>query len=68
MKCDLCGRDDLSAQELEVHKKYYHNHHVKPSSQQAQAVASGACPDCGSTLFWQEGCVKCMSCGFNKCE
>jgi len=25
------------------------------------------CPDCGSRLFYEEGCQKCHSCGFSKC-
>jgi len=27
----------------------------------------GACPDCGSQLSFEEGCVKCHSCGFTEC-
>ena len=26
------------------------------------------CPDCNGTLHYQEGCVMCASCGWNKCE
>lgn len=26
------------------------------------------CPDCGSTVQHQEGCVTCPSCGFSKCD
>lgn len=26
------------------------------------------CPDCGSTVQHQEGCVSCPSCGFSKCD
>jgi len=28
----------------------------------------GACPDCGSGLTKQEGCVVCHSCGYSKCS
>ncbi|WP_235401439.1 vitamin B12-dependent ribonucleotide reductase [Rubrobacter aplysinae] len=28
----------------------------------------GACPDCGSGLTRQEGCVTCFSCGYSKCS
>src|ERR671932_394684 len=28
----------------------------------------GACPDCGSGLTRQEGCVVCHSCGYSKCN
>ena len=66
MRCDLCGKDGLSDQELRVHKKYFHG---SPAvGQGAQKMVSGACPDCGTTLFYREGCVSCPSCGYNKCE
>jgi len=25
------------------------------------------CPECGETLFFSEGCVKCPACGYSKC-
>jgi len=25
------------------------------------------CPDCGAPLRFEEGCMKCESCGFSKC-
>ncbi len=30
-------------------------------------VVQGACRDCGSQLAYEEGCVKCYSCGFTEC-
>ena len=30
-------------------------------------VARGACPDCGSQIERQEGCLKCRSCGWSEC-
>jgi len=27
----------------------------------------GVCPDCGNALLHEEGCLKCMSCGYSKC-
>ena len=27
----------------------------------------GQCPDCGSSLEFAEGCVKCHVCGFSEC-
>ena len=37
---------------------------IKPS---ADAVHQGACMECGSQLSYEEGCVKCHSCGFTEC-
>jgi len=63
MICPICGRGGLSEKELAVHLKYFH----KKQAQQSQKVSAGACPECGLTLFYQEGCVTCMICGYNKC-
>ncbi len=29
---------------------------------------AGQCPDCGSSLIYQEGCHICLSCGYTKCS
>ncbi len=26
-----------------------------------------ACPDCGASLVYQEGCLACLNCGYNRC-
>ncbi|WP_406678534.1 vitamin B12-dependent ribonucleotide reductase [Moorella sp. ACPs] len=33
---------------------------------EAELIQKGICPECGSNLHFQEGCVTC-SCGFSKC-
>jgi len=32
-----------------------------------EEIARGACPDCGSQVERQEGCLKCRSCGWSEC-
>lgn len=66
MKCEQCGRDGLSQKELSIHIKYFHPKQMK-SYEQPQKVSGGVCPDCGSTLWYQEGCATCPNCGFSKC-
>jgi hypothetical protein len=66
MNCMECGRDNLSERELEVHIKFFHKQMVM-QYQQPQKVSSGICPDCKATLWFQEGCVSCHSCGYSKC-
>ena len=29
---------------------------------------SAMCPECSGTLVYQEGCTRCLDCGYNKCE
>jgi ribonucleoside-diphosphate reductase alpha chain len=43
---------------------------VEPGSVSAEmsGVGGDICPSCGaSSLFYQEGCVKCLSCGHSEC-
>ena len=53
------------------------NHVVKESSMSIpmesagpkSSVRGGTCPDCHeSTLFFENGCYRCGSCGYSKCE
>ena len=64
MICKLCHRGNLTERELEVHTKYFHS----KGRTTTQSIAQGVCPECGSTLFFQEGCYVCKVCGFGKCE
>ena len=36
--------------------------------QEEPAQANGVCPDCGSSLVHEEGCLNCHLCGFSKCS
>ena len=72
MKCPIpgCGRDGLTEKELDVHLRYFHKVPGKiPSAGQEppQRFASGVCPECGSTMWFEEGCATCHSCGYSKC-
>ncbi|HOW34995.1 MAG TPA: vitamin B12-dependent ribonucleotide reductase [Candidatus Omnitrophota bacterium] len=41
---------------------------LKPSEKHnVKANMVGVCPDCGSPLHHEEGCLKCYGCGFSKC-
>ncbi len=40
--------------------------HPLSAAEEAELIARGICPECGSSLYFQEGCVTC-SCGFSKC-
>ncbi len=33
-----------------------------------EAGGLDSCPDCGSSLAYEEGCLKCYSCGYSKCS
>jgi len=38
-----------------------------PALSRAGETSGLGCPDCGALLMYQEGCLVCRSCGFNKC-
>ena len=66
MKCAQCDREGLSEKELSIHIKYFHAKQIT-SYEQPQRIAAGVCPDCGVTLFYQEGCANCPGCGYSRC-
>lgn len=68
MKCTECGREGLTEHEMGIHKKYFHKHDVGSIQyQQPQKVTAGTCTECGGSLWFQEGCVVCHSCGYSRC-
>jgi ribonucleoside-diphosphate reductase alpha chain len=40
----------------------------KPETANYNPRTMTTCPDCGSDIFHENGCVTCPSCGFSKCE
>ena len=63
-KCKICGRGNITEKEIEMHLRFFHGH----EKQGAQKLVAGACPDCGYTLWFEEGCATCHSCGYSKCQ
>ena len=46
------------------------NRYLKGKAQkpnQAGSLIGVACPECGQTISFEEGCQKCHFCGFTKC-
>ena len=41
---------------------------VSPAMSIEVEITGSACPECGSTLEYTEGCVVCRSCGYSECE
>lgn len=39
-----------------------------PQKHNKEAGGLDSCPDCGSSLAYEEGCLKCYSCGYSKCS
>jgi len=55
---------DAIARVLE--KRYLKDGYCKANGY-ANTLRGEVCPDCGQTLCFEEGCVKCHFCGFTKC-
>ena len=43
-------------------------HQANGNGNTSDGYQARKCPDCNGTLHYLEGCVMCVSCGWNKCE
>ena len=46
----------------------YHNGNGNGNGKGGAAPTARKCPDCNTPVIYQEGCLMCISCGWNKCE
>ena len=52
-----------------VHNGNGHSHESKNPNANGNVQLTGRrCPDCNTPVIYQEGCLMCISCGWNKCE
>ncbi len=52
-----------------VHNGNGHNHDNDNGRDHSVVQLTGRrCPDCNTPVIYQEGCLMCISCGWNKCE
>ncbi len=52
-----------------VHNGNGHNHENGARQGNGSVPLTGRrCPDCNTPVIYQEGCLMCVSCGWNKCE
>lgn len=68
-KITSCSDAIAKAIEAEIKGQKPQNRQESPSSESSnlETVHYGACPECGSSLSYEEGCAICHSCGFTKC-
>ena len=52
-----------------VHNGNGYSHNTGNSNANGSVQLTGRrCPDCNTPVIYQEGCLMCISCGWNKCE
>lgn len=60
-------REEKSTEEAQQGLKNPEGHSEGQFTIPGYAHIRGACPDCGSQVEMQEGCLKCRSCGYTEC-
>jgi hypothetical protein len=60
-----------NSDELRVMRTYPHPWNELAANatvhQRADRGDNPLCPDCNNMLLLQEGCIKCLSCGYSEC-
>jgi len=56
-----------TAESMTIPMKHSHDDQLQSADLDEQVNIVGMCPDCGSALRHEEGCVKCHGCGYSKC-
>lgn len=60
--CGCCGPDDPGIPGPSGVPGWDYKEHSAQEN-----IDHNICPDCGDTLLFSEGCMKCLNCGFSKC-
>ena len=50
-----------------LEKAYITGENAKPNHKTEYSLMGEKCPECGQTISFEEGCMMCHFCGFNKC-
>lgn len=60
---ELKETHDITHVEFNLESEKGSNLHQNPQS----TTSIKTCPECGSTVYHEEGCLKCQACGWSKC-
>ena len=79
-KVNICDNCSEICDKIEFDKTSYYPTKVRNNSNKKdnpewnykehsvqENIDHNICPDCGDTLLFSEGCMKCLNCGFSKC-
>jgi ribonucleoside-diphosphate reductase alpha chain len=50
-----------------LEKRYLQDQPATKGSEDGKSLLGEACPECGQTISFEEGCMTCHFCGFSKC-
>lgn len=51
----------------QINFKSEEEYNVEKTDKAKSSTSIKLCPECGSTVFHEEGCLKCQACGWSKC-